>query len=464
MLGIIGRIAKRLGGRMLLVALVCFLAVAGLALWLHLNKAWQLQTARDTERNELVIQREAVLSRLARLEGEVKQLSEAAQEQRQRLALAKRLAESTNELLSWWDRLFMDADEMRRLERRKELAETAEAEASAAVERLQALLRSAGSERDLLSADASGIAVRLGELDAAEDPYVLVLRESWQRLKAILITTALLILFGPIVWRLFCYFGWAAWVQRGRPDPVGEAGGFPHFGRCTPALNVSLQADEELLVRPAAAQSSDESLLRRHRWIADPRRPFTCFAAGLYGLYGYRPAGSGAEGAAVTVAPPDFGEATDCLEIELKAGDRVIVRPADVVGLVIAKGATPRVHARWQLRRRAAWLALRLRLLEYEGPCRILLRVGRGVRAEASDGFGRRARPGAVVAFTPGLAWGCVRAETFWGYAFAKEPLFDEVYRGRGWIVLQEGGGPGAAQVGRWWQGLADGLLRIFGI
>jgi hypothetical protein len=70
------------------------------------------------------------------------------------------------------------------------------------------------------------------------------------------------------------------------------------------------------------------------------------------------------------------------------------------------------------------------------------------------------------VASTPGLAWGCVRAETFWGYAWAGEPLFDEVYRGRGWLLVQDAGTAGSAEhrAGRWWQGIADGVLKVFGV
>jgi hypothetical protein len=58
-----------------------------------------------------------------------------------------------------------------------------------------------------------------------------------------------------------------------------------------------------------------------------------------------------------------------------------------------------------------------------------------------------------------------VRAETFWGYYRAMNPLFDDRFMGEGMFVGQETSTPGAgARAGRFWSGVWNGLLKIVGL
>jgi len=58
-----------------------------------------------------------------------------------------------------------------------------------------------------------------------------------------------------------------------------------------------------------------------------------------------------------------------------------------------------------------------------------------------------------------------VRAETFWSYYRGMNPLFDDLFAGRGVFVLQETATAGAgARAGRFWATVWNGVLKVFGL
>jgi len=63
------------------------------------------------------------------------------------------------------------------------------------------------------------------------------------------------------------------------------------------------------------------------------------------------------------------------------------------------------------------------------------------------------------------LAYRSVRAETFWSYYRDMNPLFDDLFQGRGTFLCQEvsTGGPEAV-ARRFWATLWSGILKVFGI
>lgn len=465
--------ARRLGSRLLLVAVVLVVSVVSYAIYLHVSKSFEAEEIRLQELADLRAQQEVVARQLSMINETIQQAAEEIRQQEERLAQARRVAERTAELLGWWRRLWMNEQERALLERRREYAERAASESENRIRSARSLHGQGLRELNDLKTREGALQERIDLLLASENQTVNVLRQSWEYLRNSLLLVAFSIVFGPILWKVFCYYGWAGFFQRYTPQPVGEAAGIPSCAPANAAIPVTLRPGEQLLVRPSCAHASDEKLTRFQRWLLDWRHPFTSAAARLYGLYGYAirdtPDNTASEAPhqlpVVTIAPPDSSGATDCIEVEVPQGHALILRPAALLGVVIPKDGSLRVRSRWQFNRRAAWLALRFRVLEYHGPCRLIVVGGRGLRGELSDGFGRRVRPGSVVAFTPALAWGCVRAETFWGFALAGEPLFDELYRGRGWLLVQESSpeGPGGAAA-RWWDRFTDSLLRILGI
>ena len=77
----------------------------------------------------------------------------------------------------------------------------------------------------------------------------------------------------------------------------------------------------------------------------------------------------------------------------------------------------------------------------------------------------RRTNQDATIGFTPNLEYRPVRAETFWSYYRGMNPLFDDLFAGRGLFVSQETATEGAAaKAGRFWAGVWNGVLKVFGL
>ena len=65
----------------------------------------------------------------------------------------------------------------------------------------------------------------------------------------------------------------------------------------------------------------------------------------------------------------------------------------------------------------------------------------------------------------PNLAYRPVRAETFWSYYRGQNPLFDDLFAGRGLFISQETATTGpAAKAGAFWSGVWNGVLKVFGL
>jgi hypothetical protein len=107
----------------------------------------------------------------------------------------------------------------------------------------------------------------------------------------------------------------------------------------------------------------------------------------------------------------------------------------------------------------------RFRHFVWSGPCVLAVAGRRGIRAEALAGGVRRMQADLVIGHSLGVARRPVRAETFWSYYRGRHPLWDEQLAGRGLVLLEATGGPGAAAAARrWWERLGQGLLRVLGL
>jgi hypothetical protein len=77
----------------------------------------------------------------------------------------------------------------------------------------------------------------------------------------------------------------------------------------------------------------------------------------------------------------------------------------------------------------------------------------------------RRTNQDATIGFTPNLEYRPVRAETFWSYYRGMNPLFDDLFSGKGLFVLQETATEGsAAKAGKFWSTVWSGVLKVFGL
>jgi len=284
--------------------------------------------------------------------------------------------------------------------------------------------------------------------------------------------TALLILAGviltPLLVKALCYFVLAPAAARLPPVRIlpGEGGPVPPPpSPSAVSLEVEVGPDEELLVQPDFIQSSSASARKRTRWLLDARLPFTSLAAGLVALTAVRP-----EGGTPTrvVVSPRREPLDEVAVLALPAGATMILQPRALVGVVKPAGTSLGITRHWRLTNLHAWLTLQLRYLAFHGPCRLILRGCRGVRAEQPEpGRPRLVNQSATLGFGAGLDYRNTRCETFLPYLRGQEDLLNDLFSGGpGWFVYEEL--PAARRrggiTGRGLEGVADAVLKAFGI
>jgi len=168
----------------------------------------------------------------------------------------------------------------------------------------------------------------------------------------------------------------------------------------------------------------------------------------------------------VTISPQRRAE-LEVAVVEVPEGGKMVVRPSSIAGLVSRSGDPVKIKRRWRLFHPQAWLTFQFRYFVFEGACALIVCGVRGVRFENLDTAveqGRRSNQIATIGFTPDLGYGVVRAETFWGYFRGFNPLFDDVFRGKGAFLCQEISEEEASKASKFWSGLWSGVLKILGV
>lgn len=390
--------------------------------------------------------------------------------QRERAEQARRVMSTLLELQSWWERLFGNSAQQsanaEQLERMRKL----EAESGEMMATLRKQLALAVRERDGVDHALARVAGEIRSVEQSRSAPVYYAQRAWDHAKWTIAGVLAAFLAGPTLWALMMYFGFAPLAGRGRPIRLAEgAAALPGVGESRVSISVALRAGEVLRVKEKFLQASDEAVSRATRFVLDWRIPFTSLACGLVELVELR-------------APPEPGERVVTLSnaddphvelaaLELPEGSSLILRPSFLAAIIVPEGAPLRIRRHWQLARWQSWVAGQFRFFEFMGPCRLIVAGSRGVRGEslaAGDGApapARRVNQDATIGFTPNLAYRPVRAETFWSYYRGMNPLFDDIFSGRGLFLLQETATPGsAARAGRFWSGVWSGVLKVFGL
>ena len=146
----------------------------------------------------------------------------------------------------------------------------------------------------------------------------------------------------------------------------------------------------------------------------------------------------------------------------------MVVQPRSLAGVVKPVGVPVAITRHWRLGSLHAWLTLQLRYLVFHGPCRLVLKGCRGVRAEQPEpGRPRLINQSATLGFSANLDYRNTRCETFVSYLRGQEDLFNDLFGGGpGWFVYEEmpAAGRRTGFAGRGLEGVADAALKAFGI
>lgn len=230
-------------------------------------------------------------------------------------------------------------------------------------------------------------------------------------------------------------------------------------------MDLAITPGDRLWIKERFLQASDEGLMRKTRFLLDWRIPFTCLATGLVELVELCNATTANTQRVTLSNQPD--PHIELAMITLPAGSSIILRPSFLAGVLAAAGDRLLIRRRWQFFRWQSWMTMQLRFFEFVGPCRLVVAGTRGVRVEhlVEKSSGRRTNQDATIGFTPNLDYFPVRAETFWGYYRDMNPLFDDLFAGRGIFLCQQVSSEGDASKGRkFWAGVWGGVLKAFGL
>jgi uncharacterized protein (AIM24 family) len=276
------------------------------------------------------------------------------------------------------------------------------------------------------------------------------------------------VMLAPVLVKALFYFVLAPLAQALRPIrilPDDRAHEIPPPLRSAVSLSVEVAPGEEILVHPDFVQSSSLPARKQTQWFLNARLPLSSLAAGLFALTRIRPEGAEPTRVVVSSQNDPLGEIG---LIELPAGAAMVVQPRSLAGVVKPVGVPVRITRHWRLGSLHAWLTLQLRYLVFHGPCRLILKGCRGVRAEQPEpGRPRLINQSATLAFSANLEYRNTRCETFVSYLRGKEDLFNDLFAGGpGWFVYEElpAAGRRSGLGGRGLEGVADAVLKAFGI
>ncbi len=354
----------------------------------------------------------------------------------------------------------------------------------ALLSRQQALGRDLENLRDAVSPRQAALRTarqrKAGEIAAVETllgaQRERMARDPRERLLAALraqLPLALALLAGallvPVLVKALFYFVLAPLAARQPPVRILPDAAAPAIGAATPAgvsVAIDLAPGEELLVQSDFLQSSSQPAQKRTRWLLNARLPFASLASGMFALTRIAPE-PGAAGTRVVLSPQHdpFGEVG---VLELPRGAALVLQPRGLAGVVQPADQPVRITRHWRLGSLHAWLTLQLRYLVFHGPCRLVLKGCRGVRAEAPQaGQPRLVNQAATLGFSANLDYRTTRTETFVSYLLGREALLNDLFAGApGRFVYEEmpGGARRAGVTGRGLAGVSDAVLKAFGI
>ncbi len=222
---------------------------------------------------------------------------------------------------------------------------------------------------------------------------------------------------------------------------------------------IVLNAREELLVHPEYLQSSADRGRKGTQWLLSWKFWLTSIAAQMVALDRIRDA----DGEAFVISSKNdpFAEVG---VIDLPEGSAFVLQPRNLVGVVQSMDRPIKISRKWNWSLMAL-ITLQFRYLIFDGPGKLLVQGCRGVRIEQA-GSGRSIDQAAMFGFSANLDYSPRRSETFGAYLLGTRSLFNDRFSGGPGVYVYEEMpyfGRKSGLTGRGFEGLTDGLLKVFG-
>lgn len=493
MLAVIFRGFRWAGEKLAVSGLIVGLGLTACGLWLFLKDNVDFDEWRHDLVRTITGEKAKTQTALADVRQRMDKISAEIAAEQERGRQTDKVIAQLKALSSTWDKL--TGNEQQKSNDAQLAKMTAlRATITAKVSQLQQDFTHATWERDGLEIAINKIDVRLREAQAHQSKIMHYLdlalgyRVGYFTLKTWILVTLALYFFGPSVGKVALFFLVAPWIERGAPVQLESVSALlPEISARGVSVELDLAPGEQLWVKEKILQASDEGLRKKTRYVLDWRLPFTCLAAGLVELIEMRHAGQAGEGSHRVTLSNQRDPHSELAVLTLPAGASLVLRPSFLAGAVTGGGQRLAIRRRWQLFRWQAWVTLQFRFFEFAGPCRLVVAGTRGVRVERLDDRpgvasvaapvaavavapvavlpARRTNQDATIGFTPNLAYRPVRAETFWSYFRGMNPLFDDLFAGRGIFLCQQVSTAGdAAQARKFWAGVWGGVMKVFGL
>jgi uncharacterized protein (AIM24 family) len=464
------KFAAWLGQKLLVAALIVAIALGAYALWLFVQEEGLLEQNRVQRLQEAITKRDQLLAAQAAIEQRIATFRSQIETQKERAKQAEKVIAMLRDLESWWDRWFGNRPQQSANVEQLKKMEELKADASAKWTGLQRDVTRVLTEKEGIDGALRLANAEVAHLEASRSRarhYALL---AWENTKWYLLLALASYFFGPTLWSLMLYFGVAPLMSRGRPIQLGpDPAALPEVGESHVSVEAILRPGEILRIKEKFLQASDEGVEKRTRFVLDWHIPLTSLACGLVELVELRNAR--AEGDYRVTLSNGVDPHIELAQVHVPAGSSLVLRPSFLAGVMQREGDRLQIRRHWRIFRWQAWVSGQFRFFEFIGPCRLVVSGSRGVRAERladrenQSAPARRTNQDATIAFTPNLEYRPVRAETFWSYYRGMNPLFDDLFSGRGLFVLQETASEGsAAKAGRFWSTVWSGVLKVFGL
>lgn len=470
MYGMLIKLARWLLQKLLAAALIVGVVLGMYGGWLYLQDERGLEAERINRLQRAMISRDELLAAQAALTQQITTLRADLTTQQDRAQRAAEIVAALRQLESWWDRWFGNPAQQTANVEQMQRMEALKSSAAANVAALKDLLGRTLHENESLDLSVRRANAEVARLEASQSKPRQYVLAAWEKTRWWVALALGSYFLGPTVWLATMYYLVGGLLVRGRAIRLGgEPAALPEVSASHVSLETVLQPGELLRVKEKFLQASDEGIKRETRFVLDWRIPFTSLACGLVEMVELRHAGTDAGGFHVTLSNGDDPH-LELATVVVPAGASLVLRPSFLVGVVQRENDHLCIHRHWRIFHLQAWISGQFRFFEFVGPCRLVVAGSRGVRAEVlaervgQEQAARRTNQDATIGFTPNLAYQPVRAETFWSYYRGMNPLFDDLFSGKGIFVVQEtsSGGPGAKS-GRFWSGVWNGLLKVLG-
>ena len=464
------KLGSWLAQKLLGAVLIVLIALSAYGVWLYLQEEGVLERGRIEQLQQALVDRDRLVRAREAFERRLSGLRAEFTAQQERLRQAEKVLASLRSLESWWARWFGNSRQQSANAEQVQRVEALKLECSGRLSELQRLLRQVAWEKDGADLALRRATHEIGRLEESRSRLRHYAVLAWEKLRWYVLTALLAFFLGPTLWAAFLFFGVAPTMARGRPIQLGpDPAALPEVGESRVSVEAVLRPGDVMRIKEAFLQASDEGIGTHTRFVLDWGIPFTSLACGLIELIELRHARREGE-CHVTLSSSDDPHRELSIDT-LPAGGSLVVRPSFLAGVIQGPGERLVIRRHWRIFRWQSWVSGQFRFFEFVGPGQLVSTGSRGVRVERlADRAGqaapaRRTNQDATIGFTPNLQYQPVRAETFWSYYRGQNPLFDDLFSGRGLFVLQETATEGpAAKAGAFWGSIWNGVLKVFGL